>query len=86
MGAKMTKKGLKNYPNSHPNYPNYYSVRVTPKSAANPRQPELGASTLFRRGASSGAMRAPVRMGNLFFIPVRVNGNGLRNDNYFLEQ
>ena len=86
MGVKMTKGCLENLPELAPELPNYYSVRVTPKSAANPRQPELGASTLRRRGASSGAMRAPVRMGNLFFIPVRVNGNDLKNDNYFLEQ
>jgi len=42
MGVKMTKTRLEINPNSNPNYPNYYSVRVEPKSAANPRQPELG--------------------------------------------
>ena len=86
MGVKMTKGCLENLPELAPELPNYYSVRVTPKSAANPRQPELGVPTAQAPDASSGAMRAPVRMGNLFFIPVRVNGNDLKNDNYFLEQ
>jgi len=46
MGVKMTKQCLEINPNSNPNYPNYYSVRVKPKSAANPRHPELGVGRL----------------------------------------